>query len=1317
MPTLVRKIVRRTLIAKAVVVALIVVAIGGSQLLLRQLPAHQGEVKAWVASTLGLELEFGQLDAGWSWRGPELEFGNASVKASGGAAPFVTARAANVGFNPFSLAFQLLTGREVSVDRLTFEGTELTLVKTDAGYRLQGAPVTAAGRDQTAFQVPPDIDVLVRDSRVLYLDPARNVAWSFQDVAGSMRRDGDVLRVEASATPPRDFAKSINVTAQAVVTTDGDTPGAHFTGDWRLSTAVDDVDLAVAGQLLPSTAIAPRSGRGDVGLWLEWRDKQFVGGNVDLKLVDVALQSAPGYSDPRFERIALRGDWQRDGDAWHVALRDVGVTHGSRSWPADSDITVDVVLAGDTLERIAARGKFLRVEDLTPFVTPLPEAAWHDLWVGLAPRGDLRNFELSFAKGADGRPDYSMSAEFAGLGTLPYRQWPGVTAVSGEVHADAHSGRLELKTEGATFDWPDLLRSRVEITDLHGLVVWRTGQDAVRVVGDDLVVATRDATLRTSLELTLPMDGSSPRLDLRTGVSAFDVAVAPRYFPVGVMPESVVEWLDAALRGGRADSAEVTFVGPLFAFPFDGGEGEFRAKVQLDQVQLAFVPDWPAAEDLHGTVEFVNARFDARGSGRLLGNHTDDVRVAIPDLRTGELSVGADTTGKLDQVLAFLNGAPLISHYLGDRFARLQALGGTGDVRFDLMLPLREREAYRLTANLAVKDGELALRGFGPHATEIAGKLALANGKLRAERLEGIFLDGPVTATVATIDTPGYRARLDFDGEVTIDAVVQAFNLPYGERLAGQTRWQGSLLIPAAAPAGGTSAPGKLTVDSNLAGVALRFPEPFAKAPGEPTNLQVEMAFPESGMQMRGNVGPARRFALDFDPDPTTDGKFVFRRAALRFGGALPEFRAEQGVTLDGSLPVLHVDDWMGLAGSGSASGDGVSRRSHWSGSFSGADLDVADFYVFGQQLGSSKVSARRRTDDWQFEVDSNAIAGTILVPMDLAKDPQVVAVMKRLYLNAGSGGGNAANGESHSKLDPRDLPGVQLHADAFGFGQRQLGRLDAEVLSDPLGLRLVSFESATDAFTAQGSGGWFVGSDGTGSDSTRLAATVTSTNVGKMLDQLGFPPFLVAETGEVTASVHWPGAPSGAWLDHLGGDLSLKTKKGSLIDVEPGGAGRFAGLLSFGALPRRLALDFRDVFNRGFVFDEITADFVIVDGNAYTDNLKLTGPIADVGMVGRTGLRDHDYRQQAIVTAEPSKMLPTIGAVIAGPVGAAALFIFQKIFKKPLSGIGRASYCVSGNWAEPMVEKLTEEEMQKGAPCAELPPGGLGQRPGVALR
>jgi uncharacterized protein YhdP len=287
--------------------------------------------------------------------------------------------------------------------------------------------------------------------------------------------------------------------------------------------------------------------------------------------------------------------------------------------------------------------------------------------------------------------------------------------------------------------------------------------------------------------------------------------------------------------------------------------------------------------------------------------------------------------------------------------------------------------------------------------------------------------------------------------------------------------------------------------------------------------------------------------------------------------------------------------------------------------------------------------------------------------------------------------------------IDPRELPGLTLHADEFGIGTRQIGRLDAEILADPLGLRLVSFESATDSFTAQGSGGWFV--DDEGADTTRFAVSINSTNVGQMLTQLGVAPFVEAETAEVTASVYWPGPPGSSWLDHIAGDLALRAEKGSLVDVAPGGAGRAAGLLSISALPRRLALDFRDVFNRGFVFDDITADFVIVDGNAYTDNLKLTGPVAEVGLIGRTGLRDRDYRQQVVVTAEPGKVLPTVGALLAGPQVAAALLIFTRIFKKPLGGIGRASYCVTGSWSEPVVERLTDEQLEEGAVCAELPP------------
>ena len=120
----------------------------------------------------------------------------------------------------------------------------------------------------------------------------------------------------------------------------------------------------------------------------------------------------------------------------------------------------------------------------------------------------------------------------------------------------------------------------------------------MRVVSDDLLVVTPAASLRSNLELTLPMDDSSPVLDLRTEVSEFDIAAVPQYLPAPKMPPTVVAWLDSALRGGRATSADVTFTGPVRAFPFDGGEGSFHASVAVEDGQLAFIRDWPIAEDL-----------------------------------------------------------------------------------------------------------------------------------------------------------------------------------------------------------------------------------------------------------------------------------------------------------------------------------------------------------------------------------------------------------------------------------------------------------------------------------------------------------------------------------------------------------------------------------------------------------------------------------------------------------------------------------------------------------------------------------------------
>jgi uncharacterized protein (TIGR02099 family) len=1307
-----RKLVKAALVVVTTGVLLAFAATIGFRMLLERLPGYQTELQAWVSRELGVQLQFAGLEPTWGLRGPELTFRDARVASGDGAEPFLTARMARVGFSPFNVLASVVARRAPAVERLTFEGTELTLVKTAEGtYRLRGVPSAASRAQDLRLDVPPEIDVLVSDSRVLYLDPDRSIAWTFENVEGGMRRADGALTLEASARPPPDLAERARLTAQGFLADRDGAEGADprsadaFTGDWRVSIDVENVDLAVAAGLLPESSVVPKAGHGDVALWAEWQRRELVSGTVALALRDVTVPTVLGTSGSSYDAISFKGDWQRDANQWSFGLRDVEVTRAGRAWPASAQTQIEIGRdSSGALARLAVRSDFLRLEDLTPFLAPLPQSSALDSWLTLAPTGDVRDLSLELERGAE-RLEYTLAARFTGLGFEPIRELPGVDSLAGEVRADSRSGRMELHTGSATLDWPALFREPLALQAATGLVVWRQGQDALRVVSDDLVLETHDASLRSNLELTLPLDGGSPLLDLETSTSNVAIAAVPRYLPAHKMPTAVVDWLDDGLQGGLIRTATVTFYGPLEAFPFDAGEGELRAVVDIEDGRLGYARDWPWAEDLDGRIEFVNASFAAHGSGRTLGNRTSNLSVGIPDLRTGLLRMQLDAVGPLPQVLEYLQTAPLIARSLGPDFARLEAPRGDGVVSVDLRLPLKNRNRYDIDGSLDMRNGELAFRGFGPRATEIRGKVALHGSAVTGEGIQAVFLDGPVTLRVDSPNMPGYRARVSLDGEVSIDSVAKAFDLPFPDLLAGQTTWQAELLIPSvdAQP----EPPPRVTVDSNLSGVAMRFPAPFAKAPSEPTNLEVELVFGhDGGLDMQGHIGASRRFALQFDPGQA-EGRFAFRRAALRFGGALPEFRAETGVTVDGRIGELDVDEWLALRGDGN--GGAVAEDAKVSlGSFAGADLDVTELEVFGQKLGATKAVVRRRTDDWQLEIDSKPVAGTLLIPVNLSNDPRIVAVMRRLYLNPVGDGGIAGTGN----VDPRRLPGLQLHSDEFAVGQRQLGRLDAEILSDSLGLRLVSFESATDSFSAQGSGGWFRGDSG---DTTRFAVSLTSSNVAKTLDQLGFDPVLAAETLDMTASVYWPGPPSGNWMEHVGGDFALHAKKGSLLDVQPG-AGRMVGLLSVTTLPRRLALDFRDVFNKGLVFDEINGDFTVIDGNAYTDNLKVTGPVAEIGLIGRTGLRDRDYRQQAVVTAEPGNVLPTVG-LLGGPAVAAALLIFTRIFKEPLKGIGRASYCLSGSWNEPMVERLTPEQLERGEICAELPPNGLGQPAGVAAR
>jgi hypothetical protein len=98
-------------------------------------------------------------------------------------------------------------------------------------------------------------------------------------------------------------------------------------------------------------------------------------------------------------------------------------------------------------------------------------------------------------------------------------------------------------------------------------------------------------------------------------------------------------------------------LGPVKSFPFDAGENNLLVAA-VEDGRLAYI-SVGLAEDLDGTVEFVNAGFAAHGSGRTLGN-----RVRPSGQYSGPRA--AKLGMKLDTIAA-CSGARVLAERAADR--------------------------------------------------------------------------------------------------------------------------------------------------------------------------------------------------------------------------------------------------------------------------------------------------------------------------------------------------------------------------------------------------------------------------------------------------------------------------------------------------------------------------------------------------------------------------------------------------------------------------------------------------------------------------
>ena len=1276
------------------VLILLALTVGVANQLLPMVQRHPDRIAAWLMARAGRPVAFDSAEAHWTARGPLFTLHNLRI---GSGKQLLQVDNAQLLIAMYS---GWLPGHPLTELRL--RGLALTLQHdADGSWRFLGLNGPNERPDADPLSSLEGLGELqVSDARLrvraadLGIDfGARRVDLRLRVGERSLQAG---LRVYAEHGPP----------LQAVLDVDRRAVSGHV---W---VGGNGLQLASWSPLLSYAGISATQGLGTVGIWADLRARQVVSVQTEADLHAVTLrgrapvldersavpptaastpvpevrdamlragdagQSAAAVVDPAgplqarvdIQRLRIGARWRAVAGGWQIVAPLLRLQMAGKEQSLDG-------LALQNASRIVLAAKHVDAGALATLAA-LSERLPNGLrrWLLLsAPNVRIADLRI------DGRRDGALR----GAATLEHASWfavghtPALDGLSGSLVFDRDALALRIQPRELKVLWPPAFGTPLPMRIGGRVVLWRDGS-AWTLESSGLQLHNDDLDLNSRFALRFDGNGAAPRLDLFATLGPVDLRNAHRYWLRQRMSPKLIAWLDSALQSGRLLGAHVIVSGNLADWPFRHGEGLFEAIADMDEVQLKFRPDWPAAEELRGQLAFVGEGMHFDGSSTIEGIPVDHLHAEIPHFPAPILEVDADAAGNGSQLLALLRASPLQKRYASS-FDAL-AIDGAAKVGMRLLQPLKHEL------------GE----------TSLQGTVDLANATLSDARWKLLFNDasGQVRFAQNGVSVDAMRVRVNGDpglfgiriggdtgdpatavnasltGTFPVATLIQ--HAPALDWLTpivgGRTAWTINVRVPST-PANAPPAPAQLSVRSDLRGATLLLPVPLAKPAAQPLALTALAALPASAGEIDVRLGNLLHLRGRYDDTQPFRGLLMFGGDAV---GALPA----QGIVVGGRAADVNVDDWIAYASRGGGSGGGISA----------IDLQADSMDILGSRFGAARVRMQKQQAGTQFRVEGAQIDGTVQVPNQLAQG--IHGQFSRLYwpkppLNAPAPAPVADAGKpSADTTDPAKLPPLRLDIVDLRYGDAQLGRTLLDTVPMPQGMHIRQLLAQSAAQTINGSGYW----SGIGSAArTHLTLDFRADSLGRMLDALGFQGMVDGGKTHASLDASWSGVPAEFALARLDGKLELDVGKGRLLEVKPG-AGRILGLVSLASIPRRLSLDFRDFFDKGFGFDTLAGHFVFGNGQARTDDLQIKGPAADIRVRGSADLIAQRYDQTIEVRPKTGGVITTVGAVAGGPIGLAIGAVAQAVLKKPLSRMTRKFYHVTGPWKNPDVQLIQGE-------------------------
>jgi uncharacterized protein (TIGR02099 family) len=1245
---------------------------------------HRPDIEQALSRAIALPVSIGAIEANWRGLWPTLHVHDLRILDAEGrpALAFDEVEA--------DLAWASLWHRQPHFSRLEIGSPRLDL-RRDANGRLFVAGLEMAGESD------PDADfsdwllrqdrIVIRDATVTWHDELRGAPpLALARLNLDLRNRGSRHRFGLTAEPPRELAERIDLR--------GDFRGrdldalAAWSGD-----AYAELEQANLAGWQPwfDYPFELQRGTGGLRLWLSVASRTLTAVTADLQVSDASLRLAPQLPRLDARDIAGRLALRQSPDGFAVAARGLALTtHGGLLVePTNLEIAWHPA-TGTQPARGEARGDHFDLGALAALAAYLPlDAGLHGQLAAYAPRGRIDDLRLSWRGTLEQPAGFTVKAQFAGLGWQAQGGLPGANGLSGQLEAREDGGSLALASRNAALELPAVFAPpRIPLASLNAHADWRRTDAGLVVQLHQASFQNDDAAGEASGRYRYGGQGPG-EIDLTARLTRASGGAVWRYMPL-VVNQQTRDWLRNSILGGRA-SATLRLKGDLWNFPFRDGTGIFEVKGSYQGAGLRYAADWPGFEEVAGELEFVGARMriHARRAG-LWGVQLADVKAEIEDLEKPDLVVTGQARGPTADFLRFVDASPLaerLEHFTSDLAAT-----GNGELRLRLDLPLNDLDRSRVDGRYRLAGNGLTYHPAMPPLADINGELRLTGDLLETRNVRASMLGAPLTVDV---NTEAGRVVVKAAGAMTAATLRQHFGHPLFEHLTGTAPWNASIRVK--------RQDAELRIESSLLGLSSSLPPPFNKTAGDALPLLIErLPAPEAAVAGRGrrdtpappaahrdqlvaSLGGALRLQLvrRHDQDATR-----IERGLLAIGHPEAELPA-RGVLLAVRAPSVDADFWRGLVAAGNGNGGDALPVSQ-------LDVRTAQLTALGRQFHDLQLAGARGDDTWKLELRSRELAGRI--EWNDRGAGRLLARLSRLEVAEGEGDGGAPPEPS---AEP--LPAIDLVAERFLLHGWDVGelRLKAENEGGVWNARLDA--GSTDG-RIEGRGRWQPAHAGR-SGETAFDFKLDAGNLERLLGRFGHPGTVRRGTATLEGRLAWPGAPTAFAQDRLSGQLQLKAANGQFDKLEPG-VGRLLGLVSLQSLPRRIRLDFRDVFSEGFAFDSLGGNISVAQGVLATEDFRLSGPTAKVAMHGTVNLGKETQDLRVRVQPSVGDTVAT-GVLLVNPAVGAAAWVANKVLGDPLDKAFAFEYAVSGSWAEPTVERVAILRPPGAEPASDRPGAG----------